>query len=265
VNFRLGKNPPRRDARNLKLAKYTTKLPPIPPACDFISKISDFPMYDNNTLGDCVAAAAGHMVAQWTTYADKPFLPSDAQVVKFYEFSGYNPADPDSDQGWDLLSALKAWRTSGLAGHKIVAFVQLETGNLVELAQAISLFGNAYIGVALPDDVLPNDPSINWTTIPWSWESGMTQNPDNGHCVPVMAYTKGLTDLPFVSWAAKMYMGPHFYENISDEAFAVVTEDWIEADGKSPSGFDIAQLLADLAVVTAAGFSTPLTHYWGSW
>ena len=65
-----------------------------------------------------------------------------------------------------------------------------------------------------------------------------------------------------------MYMGPHFYANISDEAFAVVTEDWIEADGESPSGFDIAQLLADLSVVTAAGYdptvtATPRSHYWG--
>jgi hypothetical protein len=250
--YKLGKRPPVHDDRTLQFRKYASMLPAPPLERNYMHDVPEYPMYSNDTLSDCVAAAAGHMLQNWTSYAGKYFQPTDQDVIAFYEFSGFDPADPSSDQGWDLLSALKVWRTSGLACHQIAAFVQLTTGNWNELQQAIALFGNAYIGVALPDAVVP-DTGVDWTTIPWIWTPGMTQNSANGHCIPAMGYesnNEGST-CRFVSWAARMVMGKEFYENITDECFAVVTSDWIEADGQSPSGFDLATLQADLALVTA--------------
>jgi hypothetical protein len=249
MNFRLGKNPPVYDARTLKLERYMGTLPVPPPEANFITKVPSFPMYANDTLGDCVAAAAGHMVQNWTCYAGKIATPTLADVIKFYEFSGYDPADPSTDQGWDLLAMMKKFRTDGLGGHKIEAFAQLTTGNWAQLKRAISTFGNVCIGFALPDAVVPEDPSADWTKIPWVWTPDMAPDSNNGHCVPAMAYSNNWVD--FVSWAAKMGMNPEFYEECSDEAYVAITEDWIEADGKSPSGFDLAQLQADLAEVTA--------------
>jgi len=248
--LKLGKKPPVHDPRTLKLAKYTAALPAIPAEVNFISKVASWPMFGNDTLGDCVAAAAGHMVENWTFYSGKGVVPTLADVIAFYEFSGYNPSDPSTDQGWDLLAALKVWRTNGLGGHKIAAFVQLETGNWTQLRQAIALFGNAYLGFALPDAVVPDAPGApDWTSIPWIWTPDMSPDQNNGHCISAMACSTTWTD--FISWAAKMGFDQAFYGNASDEAYAVVTQDWIEADGESPSGFDLAQLLADLQAVTA--------------
>ena len=244
--YKLGKNPPVIDGRTLKFRKYAKDLKPPPQFTDYESAVISFPMMGNDQLGDCVAAAAGHMIQNWSAYSGKDFTPTLEDIITFYEFSGYNPNDPSTDQGWELLPALKAWRNFGIAGHKITAFVQLETGNFEQLRQAIALFGNAYLGFALPDFVVPLTSPIDWTQIPWIWQEGAVPNPSNGHCVPAMGYNKKKW-VNFVSWAARMGMDEEFYKNSSDEAFAVLSPDWIEMDGLSPSGFDTEQLLKDLA------------------
>jgi hypothetical protein len=193
------------------------------------------------------------MIEGWTYSAGKGNVPTLGNVIKFYELSGYTPSDPSTDQGWTIMSMLKNWRSTGLGGDKIVSFVELETGNWHELQQAVQLFGGACIGLPLPDAVVPDSGSPDWTTIPWIYQPGMVPDPDNGHCVPIMAYKQtpeGQT-AHFVSWAASMVMNRQFYENITDEAWAIVTADFIEADQQSPSGFDIAQLLSDLSLVIA--------------
>jgi hypothetical protein len=46
-------------------------------------------------------------------------------------------------------------------------------------------------------------------------------------------------------------MGWSAYDAYVDEVYAVVTPQWIEANGLSPSGFNLEQLLADRAVVSS--------------
>jgi hypothetical protein len=241
----LGKLPPRHDDRTLQLSKYVEALPHPPAACDYTNKVPSWPMYGNDTLGDCVAAAGGHMVEQWSYEAGKPFLPSQAEIVAFYQNSGYNPADPSTDQGWDLLSALKIWRTAGIAGHIIAAFLQLQTGNLEQLKQAVYLFGNAYIGLALPltaqGQALWSVPaSVTGDGAPGSW---------GGHCVPIVGYAAYKQTC--VTWGALLNLTPAFYSTYSDEAYAVLSQDWVDKNAKAPNGFDLDQLAADLAEVTA--------------
>jgi hypothetical protein len=257
MSYKFGKLPPITDTRTLKMTKYAIKFPPTPPAVDYLTKVPSYPMYSNDTLGDCVAAAAGHMIESWTEYAGKFYEPTDADIIAFYEFSGYVPSDPATDQGWELVPALNAWRQQGIAGHKIVAYAQLETGDYAQLKQAIAIFGNAYVGLNLPDYVVPSD-GPDWTTIPWFYSGNNNPpNPSNGHCIPIMKYSDQKRRAWFVSWAAEMVMNPPFYTAYSDEAYVAITRDWIEADQKSPSGFDITQLLADLDSVanwTRAGW-----------
>lgn len=240
----LGKLPPRHDDRTLKLSTYTKALPPPPAVCAYTSKVPNWPMYGNNTLGDCVAAAAGHMVEQWNYEAERQFMPTQAEIIAFYENSGYVPGQPDTDQGWDLLSALKVWRSQGVAGHKIAAFLALQPGNLEQLRQAVYLFGNVYVGLALPITAQTQNlwsvvPGTSADAAPGSW---------GGHCVPVPGYAELVA---CVTWGALLNMTPAFYQTYSDEAYAVLSPDWIEQNAKAPNGFDLAQLQTDLAIVTA--------------
>ena len=81
MSYKFGKLPPITDTRTLKMTKYAIKFPPTPPAVDYLTKVPSYPMYSNDTLGDCVAAAAGHMIESWTEYAGKFYEPTDADII----------------------------------------------------------------------------------------------------------------------------------------------------------------------------------------
>lgn len=241
----LGKKAPRFDRRTLQLAKYL-KPGAAPVSAAYQEKVSSWPMLLNDQLGDCVCAAAGHMIQEWTEYAGDPIVPTDDQILKAYEvIGGYNPNDPSTDQGCDMLTALNVWRQQGIAGRKILAFVQLETGNLEQLKLATFLFGNAYLGLALP--VTAQGQSGEWfiddtnpeAAVPDSW---------GGHCVPSVGYDEILS---VVTWGQMWRMSPNFYARYNDEAYAVLSEDWLDQAGEACNGFDLEQLKADLAEVTA--------------
>ena len=71
----LGKLDPRFDPRTLMAVKYMKDLSPPPAKASFEAKVPSWPMLLNDELGDCVPAAAGHMVEQWTYYAGKGIIP----------------------------------------------------------------------------------------------------------------------------------------------------------------------------------------------
>jgi hypothetical protein len=78
---------------------------------------------------------------------------------------------------------------------------------------------------------------------PYSW---------GGHCVPIVGYgfdQDNNTGSEVVSWGQIFDMTWGFFSVYCDEAYAIITQDWIEANGQSPSGFDIAALQADLAAL----------------
>lgn len=251
MTYRLGKKPPRHDDRTMLFQEFKGSLPPAPAAADFMSKVPSWPMFLNDTESDCAEAAMAHQQMGWTWYAGKGIVPTVGSVQKAYEvIGGYVPGDASTDNGSDLLTALTYYRKLGV----IAAFMKLKTGNWKELQQSIATFGGVYIGIALPDAFVPEGPGApDWTSISWVWQDGMTPDPNNGHCIPAMKY--GATFLgnfaKFVSWGAVMGMDQETYENASDEAYAIVSNEFIEADKLSPSGFNLAGMIARLAEITA--------------
>jgi hypothetical protein len=53
-----------------------------------------------------------------------------------------------------------------------------------------------------------------------------------------------------VTWGALQQLSWAWFAAYCDEAYAIITQDWLEANGQAPSGFDTAQLQADLAQLT---------------
>jgi hypothetical protein len=241
--FKQGKLPKRDDSRTLQLRNYLAEGLPAPPsAADWATKVPTWPMYLNDQLGDCVLAATGHMIEQWTCYAGKSFLPSDQQILTAYEaVGGYVPGDPSTDKGAVMLDALKYWRGTGIAGRKILAYVEVNKKNLTEVEQAIQLFGNCYAGFQLP---LSAQNQTFWSVPP----GGLTGNGEpgswGGHCVPLVAY--GPSTLCCVTWGQLLRMSHSFFLDYCDEAYAIVSNDWIETNGASPAGIKLASLEADL-------------------
>jgi hypothetical protein len=248
---KLGKHPPRFDPRTLRLAKYLGADLPAPPASiDYADAVKRWPMMGNATTGNCTCAAAGHMVEEWTANTGKVRVLSDSAILTAYDhFSGGRP-----DAGAGMLDVLKFWRTTGIGGDRIAAFAQLELRNDAELRDTLFLFGNCYLGLALPNfAVAPGTDFLAtpWTVPPQGPVGNAAPNPANGHCVPIVAYSP--RNLLVVTWGSLKTMSWPFYTAYSDEAYAVLSPDWINTKlGRSPSGFDLAGLESDLAQVADA-------------
>ena len=104
-------------------------------------------------------------------------------------------------------------------------------------------FGGLYAGVALP---VSAQRQTGWT---WDVTSATPKDFGSwgGHAIPIVAYdSAGLT---CVTWGTLQKMTWAFWDAYVDEAYACLTPDWIAADGKAPSGFDLASLQADLSLI----------------
>jgi hypothetical protein len=261
VSFRFGRKRPSLEKRlgHKKMARYMTEEPV--PDHDWstlcaASAISD--VLGNDSLGDCTAAGAGHLIDVFTAGGGAPTAVTAAQAIAFYSLStGYNPADPSTDQGGDEVTVLTTWRDQGFDGHgahAIAGFVQVDPTNVLELRAACYHFGGLYFGLELPDTYTNPFPSANG----FVWGSG-TPDPNQGHCV--VGFGANSTGILIDSWGLK---GTLTYEAITqlcaDSAggmvFAVIEPEWVsKVSGASPSSLNWTQIQADFNLLgpVAAG------------
>jgi hypothetical protein len=251
MTFKLGKKPARLDKRTLKFSNYV-KLPIVPNEVSWITKLvaaEPIPMYLNDNIGDCTIAGAAHMIQQWNFYAGHPARPTDQEVLRAYEaVSGYNPNDPSTDQGADMLTVLKYWRNIGIGNHKIQAFVSVNPTDPAEVKAAIYLFGGLYIGLALP---ISAEPSSTGPLDPWTVANGGINTnigaPGGlgGHCVNIVAASDKSRTVE--TWGQTLKMSPNFMNDYCDECYVLLSSEWMNTQQVSPGNFDMSQLLTDLS------------------
>lgn len=219
----------------------------VPPEVSWVTKVPSWPMFLNDQLGDCVIAAMLHMIQQWNFYAGRSVTLSDQDALSGYEaIGGYVPGDPTTDNGCDMLTALEYWRKTGIAGHKILGYIALDPTNLSEIFEAIYLFGNAFAGLALP---ISCQRQTAWTVADGGPNGSPNNQPDSwgGHCVPYMAASP--ESITFISWAQRLKQSHNFNVDYCDELYAVLSAEWIEANGQAVSGLNLTQLRQDLAAL----------------
>lgn len=245
-SVKLGKLPPRHDPRTLQISKYldTSKLPEPPRSEDYATKVRVWPMMRNDTVGDCTCASAGHMIEQWTTYAAKAFTPTDAQVIAAYSaITGYDPVTGANDNGAVILDVLNYWRKVGIASRRVAGYVGLEPRAHTDVKDAVMLFGNCYLGLALP---LSAQSQEVWAVPPGGATGIGAPGSWGGHAVPVVAYDP--RTLTVVTWGRTKRMTWSFFDAYCDEAYAVLSQDWIDDRTKlAASHFDFVTLQKDLA------------------
>ena len=109
----------------------------------------------------------------------------------------------------------------------------------------MSIFGNCYVGLMMP---LSAQTQSIWSVPPGGPVGHGAPGSWGGHAVPVVAYDpEGLT---VVTWGALKRMTWGFWAAYCDEAYAILSPDYLEQKGgKSvvPAGFDLQQLQEDLA------------------
>ena len=249
-----GKLAPKHNSRTLKLSKYlkSATLLPAPPAKNYWEYRSIpakvWNMLANDSVGDCTAACVGHMIMMWLAHGGILITPTDAEILAFYSaVTGYNPADPSTDQGAAITDVLAKLQSDGITiggkVHKILAWAQIDQTNQVEVEQANYIFGGLDIGFNVPQSALDqNQAGQSWDVV--ANDGGIV----GGHSVPIFGY--GSHGATCVTWGALQQMSWAFFKAYCDEVYVVITQDWLnQANSLTPSGFDLAALTADLAAM----------------
>jgi hypothetical protein len=233
------------DPRSFALAELlTADLPPVQREWRMAHNTHGWPMFANDRLGDCTCASFGghRVIAQEASAQQKRTVAvSEQDVIALYSaVTGYRPDDPSTDQGAYLLDVLRYARSHGYGReadgtpHTIGAYAKVNLSTYTQMKQGARLFGGLYLGLALPvaaqhQDVW--DVSTGPDAEPYSW---------GGHAVWMVGYDpKGIT---LVTWGSEQRATWAWVSRYVDEAWAVISEDFLRGSGRTPQGFDVGQL-----------------------
>lgn len=260
--MKFGRKRPTQRTGHRMAAKYfdLANLPPVPDSFDF-STLASTALSDvlaNDTLGDCTSAGAGHLIDVFTAGGGSPVAITRDQAIAFYSQStGYDPADPNTDQGGDEVTVLTSWRDQGYAdtGHQIAGFVQVDASNVALLKACCFYFGGLYFGLELPDTYTNPFPSSNG----FVWGPG-TPDSSQGHCI--VGIGADATGVTIDTWGL---IGTFTWDAIAElcsEAnggmvFAVIENEWVNKMSlRSPGALDWATLAADFTALTGGTVAT---------
>lgn len=245
VQFHHGvkKNDPRKPRLYFRMF---TKAGITPPASVDFTGMPNIGMLGNDQYGDCVEAANGHIVEEQTFKGQgtEVGVTTAQALAEYSKITGFNPNDPNTDQGTMIQDGLNDLKKNGLASHKIAAFAQVDTANMTEVKNAVAEFGAVSIGFEFPAFAMDQ---FNQGK-PWDVQS-TNAGIEGGHCVLVVGYDANY--LYVYTWGAVQKMTYAFWNKYVDEAWVVISEDWVnKATGLDPEGVDKFAFGAQFAALT---------------
>lgn len=245
LNLKLGKLPAVKNSVSLRFRDYLdlSTAPAVPTSVDHENLDIDWGMLGNDQYGDCVWAGAGHETMAWTKDGGKAVTVTEANALADYaSCTGFNPNDPNSDQGTDMSVAAKYRQKHGVLDstntrHTVAAYLAITPGNREELKQAIYQFENVGIGINFPSSAMTQfNNGKPWTVVKSSSIEG-------GHYIPALGYDSKY--IYVITWGKVQKMAWAFFDKYCDEAIVYLSLDMLNG-GKSLEGFNTTQLQADL-------------------
>lgn len=225
------------------LGLYTAQLPPPPPAVDYTRNLDHLGVMVNDRTADCTAAMCGHAIQTWTSLASTETVLPDSAILDFYAAScGYIIGDPMTDNGGVLSEVLLYWYKNAIVSHALGGFASIRPGNRTSMRDAVYLFGACAIGIQLPlavsnggNWILPAGQSLtdDWAIGSWG-----------GHAIPAVAYND--ETLTVISWGKLLQVSWDFMDVYCDEAYGLLSKDWLTELDNSPPGFDWQALVDDM-------------------
>lgn len=246
MKYKLGKLPASPSAPPLKMGAMLDaakiKLPQFPKVFGHVKNSIAWGMLGNDEHSNCVFAGADHETMIWALSAGRPmprFTPQCC-LADYSKQTGFNPANPDSDQGADMQDAAEWRRTVGITDadgvvHKIIAHAPLRK-SWNDVLTAIWLFGAVGVGFRLPDNADKQfDAGKPWTPIKGTQIEG-------GHYTPAVGLnSKGL--LVISTWGRLQAVTPAFFEQYCDEVRVYLTTENLQ-NNLSPENYDLPALQA---------------------
>lgn len=265
MSYKLGRKPPVYTKHRNWLEDYLTARGsdgnPPPSWPHFKTDVDrstsvNWPMYENDVYGDCTIAGIAHLYGATSRYATgvEAFFSND-QITAVYERNcpGFDPVNDTGDNGCNMQAVLQDQTVNGLVDvtgktHKLVAYAQLKAIGPKWLGVALDVFGSVYCGVNLPQSAQTQFSSNQ----PWTYIQGSPIV--GGHCIDLQAThehggfltSQTVTPFTFVTWGNTVQASWAWVNTYVEEAWVVITEDWLNAKGDTIDGFDLAQLQADM-------------------
>jgi hypothetical protein len=179
---------------------------------------------------------------------------NDTALTVYEATGGYVPGQPNTDNGATLQAVCQYMVNTGIvdtAGdrHKLVAYAEIgDYTNLSLLKSVLYTFGSVYVAVnidaAAETQFGNNQP---WTPVPGSPNVG-------GHCIPLELSAVGDVsyneyDTTWLTWGAEQRADNAWVSQSIQEAVVLVSDDWIQTNGKSVDGINLNGLIADMKTV----------------
>jgi len=223
--------------------------------------VYDWPLYCNGPdagnppaspdgIGDCTIAEMAHAYTALGVYAGKPqVLFADSEIISVYSrISGYDPATGSNDNGCQMQDVLADQRVNGMTDasgnvHKVTAYAALRNpADITLLPRVLKTFGYVYIGINCPASAQDEFGVSPWTYVPGSPIEG-------GHAIGLhrrQPYGSRVGIFDMASWGQLQPTTISFISHYVEEAWAVITQDWLEANGSTCDGVALSQLVADM-------------------
>lgn len=208
-------------------------------------------MDGNSQWGDCVFAMIGHAIQTWTANTGVEAVPTTAQLLGAYAaVTGFDPnAGPPgrnpTDQGTQLQDALNYWLKHGVAGHKILAFAQVDHTSEAEMQAACALFGVLLVAIDFPAVAMEQfDAGKPWDVVR---DDGGSKG---GHAVLGVKYDVATGLWYWITWGKAQPVTFAFVKKYLVEAWVAVSQEWVLANGQTPSGLDLHGLGEGFAALT---------------
>jgi hypothetical protein len=240
--FATGKLPARVDPNTLCAVDYVGAVLPAPRGqINYISAVEQYPMYDNDKVGDCAIAAIGHLVQWWSALTGRRNVPPVEEIRRVYSILSPN------NNGCVLLDVLNYWTSNPICGVQIGAFAAVNPRNQEEFEVCMDIYGGLYVGAELPiaaqnQEVFDVGKGADFAYGSWG-----------GHCIPFGRYGQiGSRGPAFVSWGKVMECTWPWVQTYVSEAYALISAEWLDPrTGEAPSGFSAEALNADLRILVA--------------
>lgn len=190
-------------------------------------------MDGNDNAGDCTLAEVDHTTKATEVAAGNPEVESSADEVlaAYSAITGYDPADPSTDQGAEMQVVRAWWRKHGvtLGGqkHTIALFAQINHRDLSLVKWACDQFGPVGLGIDFPASAMDQFNAGQ----PWDVVAGSPI--EDGHAISMVGYDQ---DWVYVlTWGQVQLMSWAFFRAYVEEAWTQLDEEWVnKVSGTDP-------------------------------
>lgn len=248
--MKLGRTPSLPDRRDLRLATYLTARPTAPPSLRNWTRDLDgdpirFDSFGNFTYGCCTCAALGHIDQAAASHTRCVSTITTDVVLEAYDaISEWSLSRPnENDNGASCRDALKWFKARGT----IESYVRLDEASRAHIEIATNLGGAVYVGADLP---LAAQKQTVWDVAPANgWTDEYARRSWGGHAMALLGYDHG--GVTFATWGRTQRATWSWFFSYCDEAWMAISDLWTDVGRLTPSGFDLARLLTDVAKVAA--------------